>query len=240
MLQIIDLSTLRKVVDPVRSNLQSYAGMHRYFAIDMPAMLFIRNTLLVSLVGLAGVLVPYIALTPGFGAMLGEGGPALSRFLRQVLTNGLPVVFVVNYAGFFLIALGNARAAAHRVPITALVLDIPIRVALFIVFHVVIYVKSADWFGSFGGSRETALRVVAPTLARSAFFENLSGVYLYASLMCALPMHVDLIARAGWMRSKSKGFPTLAMAVFFALLWFALSVVVLTVLAALITKWQQS
>lgn len=214
--------------------------MQRFFAVDMPAVLFLRNTLVVSLIGLGAMLVPYIALAPGFGPMLAEGGPALSRFLRQVLTNGLPVVFAVNYAGFFLIAWSAARTSGHRVPAMTLLLDIPVRVALFVVLHVIIYVKSADWFGSFGGSRETALRVVAPTLARSAFFENLSGVYLYASLLCALPMHADLIARAGWLRLRGPKSQRLAVAVVLALFWLALSVVVLTLLAVQITKWQQA
>ncbi|WP_238367828.1 hypothetical protein [Mesobacterium pallidum] len=214
--------------------------MQKFFLLDMPARLFVRNTLLVSLVGLFAVLVPYIILTPGFGAMLAEGGAALSRFLRQVLTNGLPVVFAVNYVGFFLIALGNTRTETHKVPILALVLDIPTRVAAFVVLHVIIYVMSADWFDSFGGSRETALRVVAPTLARSAFFENLSGVYLYASLLCTFPMHVDLIARAGWTRRIGRGLPRLAMPVLLASIWFALAVVILTLLAVQITRWQQS
>ena len=213
--------------------------MLRFFAIDMPAILFLRNTLVVSLIGLGAMLVPYIALAPGFGAMLAEGGPALSRFLRQLLTNGLPVVFAVNYAGFFLIALSAARASAHHVPRMALFLDIPIRVTLFVVLHVIIYVKSADWFGSFGGSRETALQVVAPTLARSAFFENLSGVYLYASLVCAMPMHADLIARADWLRLDGGRNQRVAAAIVLALLWLALSVISLTVLAEIVTRWQQ-
>lgn len=213
--------------------------MQKFFLLEMPARLFIRNTLLVSLVGLFAVLVPYVFLIPGFGAMLAEGGPAFSRFLRQILTNGLPVVFAVNYVGFFLIALGNTRTKANKVPILALMLDIPARVAVFVVLHVIVYVMSADWFDSFGGSRATALRVVAPTLARSAFFENLSGVYLYASLMCTFPMHVDLLARADWMRRIGRRLPRFAMPVFVALLWFALAVVTLTLLADQITRWQQ-
>lgn len=205
----------------------------------MPAILFLRNTLVVSLIGLGAMLVPYIAMSPGFGAILAEGGPALSRFLRQLLTNGLPVVFAVNYAGFFVIALSAARASADQIPRMALFLDIPIRVTLFVVLHIIIYVKSADWFGTFGGSRETALQVVAPTLARSTFFENLSGVYLYASLVCAMPMHADLIARADWLRLDGGRNQHVAAAIVLALLWLALSVVSLTVLAEIVTRWQQ-
>ena len=57
------------------------------------------------------MLVLYIALSPGFTTALAGGGPALGRFLRQVLTNGLPVVVMVNYVGFFLFALSHERLA---------------------------------------------------------------------------------------------------------------------------------
>lgn len=213
--------------------------MQRFFATDMPASQFLRNTLIASLIGLTAMLVPYVAMTPGFGSMLAQGGPGLSRFLRQVLTNGLPVVFAVNYVGFLLIASSKARSSSHRVRMMALGLDIPIRVAIFVLLHALIYVKSADWFGSFGGSRETALRAVAPTLARSAFFENLSGVYLYATLVCALPLHVDLL-RADCARMKGNPVLRHIMALLFAVLWLALAVLILTLLAARITKWQQA
>jgi len=36
---------------------------------------------------------------------------------------------------------------------------------------------------------------VAPTLARPAFFENISGVYLYATLVSAMPLHVSSIEK---------------------------------------------
>ena len=72
--------------------------------------------------------------------------------------------------------------------------DMVMRVAVFILLHAVIYVASADWFGSFGGSKGTALRVVAPTLARSALFDNISGVYLYAVLLGALPIYAAALS----------------------------------------------
>lgn len=145
--------------------------MQRYFALDMPAARFARNTLIASLLGLLPLLVLYIALTPGFAAQLMSGGPAAGRFLRQVLTNGLPVVFVVNYVGFFLFAWSIDRHPGGRGGALVLLIDLPMRVILFIILHAVIYTVSADWFGSFGGSRLTALRVVAPTLAQSALFQ---------------------------------------------------------------------
>ncbi|WP_232237148.1 hypothetical protein [Thiosulfatihalobacter marinus] len=166
--------------------------MDRYFSTEMPGLLFARNTLIASVLGLVPLLILYIALSPGFAAHLAGGGPALTRFLRQVLTNGLPVVFAVNYVGFFVFAAIMDKPTAARSYRMLIAVDLPLRVAVFVLLHAVIYVLSADWFGSFGGSRATALRVVAPTLARSALFGNISGVYLYATLLAALPVYATV------------------------------------------------
>ena len=175
----------------------------------MPALRFARNTLVASLLGLLPLLVFYIALAPGFSAQLVGGGPALGRFLRQVLTNRLPVAFVVNYVGFFLFARAVDRHPGGRGLALVLLADLPMRVILFIFLHAVIYTVSADWFGSFGGSRLTALRVVAPTLAQSALFQNISGVYLYATLVSALPLYVAAIERPDRRRKLPGGLPGL-------------------------------
>lgn len=103
---------------------------------------------------------------------------ALGRFLRQVMTNGLLVVFLVNYLGFVFafVTLKNPDRSA----IKYIVLDGLLRSIAFVGIHILVYVLSADLFASFGGKRATALSVVGPTLERSFMFENISGVYLYA------------------------------------------------------------
>jgi hypothetical protein len=212
--------------------------MQRYFALDMPAVRFARNTLVASLLGLLPLLVVYVAATPGFAAQLMGGGPALARFLRQVFTNGLPVVFAVNYAGFFLFAWVSDRHPGARGRALVLLVDLPLRVVLFVILHAVIYTVSADWFGSFGGSRLTALRVVGPTLAQSALFQNISGVYLYATLVSALPLYVAVIERSDRLGKLSRRFPARAIAVLTALGLFGLFAVLLTAVAKLIVRLQ--
>jgi hypothetical protein len=150
--------------------------MQQYFALDMPAGRFARNTLVASLLGLLPLIVLYVALTPGFAAQPLSGGPALGRFLRQVLTNGLPVAFVVNYIGFFLFAWTVDRHPGGRGWALVLLVDLPMRVVLFVALRAVIYTVSADWFGSFGGSRLTALKVVAPTLSLRNFGERAAAL----------------------------------------------------------------
>ena len=170
--------------------------MNRYFSTHMPFLRFAWNTLVVSLVGMVPVLLLYVVATPGFTAILFDSGPAMSRFLRQVATNGIPVVFVVNYVSYFTHAVQSDKYGAGKVPLHLVLFDLPLRVFLFMALHAVIYVLSADWFGSFGGDRLLALRAVAQTLMRSAFFENLSGVYFLAIVFAALPLQIPAIERA--------------------------------------------
>jgi len=125
-------------------------------------------------------LIAFVALTPDFTTILMTNPTALSRFLRQVVTNGFPVVFIVNYIGF-IVSSGLLRQV-NRSALRHIFSGTFARAGAFVALHVLIYVFSADWFGSFGGDRWTALRVVGPTLARSYLFENISGVYLYALL----------------------------------------------------------
>lgn len=214
--------------------------MQRYFAIEMSAVRFVRNTLVFSLLALMPPLMAFVALTPGFGALLAGGGPPLGRFMRQVITNGLPVVFVINYVSFFLFAWIVAKPGQRYGIIPVLLVDMPVRVIGFIALHAVIYVLSADWFGSFGGSRETALRVVAPTLARSILFENISGVYLYATMVSALPLYVTAIENSDRLGRLARRLPGRLGYVLFAVLMFGFSVLALTAFATLIIWWQAS
>ena len=116
--------------------------------------------------------------------------------------------------------------------------DIGVRVFLFLALHALIYVLSADWFGSFGGSRKTALSVVAPTLARSAFFENISGVYLYATMVSALPLYVSAIKQSQVLRPYVRLGPRNFAVTIIAILSFGLSVALLTVVAETIAYLQ--
>lgn len=167
----------------------------RYFAIDTPFWRFFFNTLVISCLCLFPLLLIYVALTPGFGPMLMNDGLTLHLFLRQVVTDGLLVVFLVNYLGFLLyVVLAGPHGRSNRQRLV-LVIDPPFRAVTFIFLHGLIYFNSADWFGSFNGDHWLALRVVGPTLARSALFANLEGVYLYATLFSTLPVYTVVIGR---------------------------------------------
>lgn len=212
--------------------------MERYFTTRMSGLRFLRNVLLFSLAGLLPVLAAYVLLSPGFATALAEGGPALARFSRQVVTNGLPVVVIVNYVGFFLFAMSHETPESRRDPAIYMIIDFGLRLALFLALHALIYVVSADWFGSFGGSRTKALLVVAPTLARSALFENISGVYLYATLISAVPLYVSAIRRSPRLEPVVRHLPDPMGAIAIALLIFATAAAGLTALASAFIRLQ--
>ncbi len=204
--------------------------LDRHFSVALPFSRFALNVLLLSLAGLGPVLVLYVVLAPGLVSHLWESGAALGRFARQILTNGLPVVFVVNALGLILFAQLRARQLA---PLRALALDIPARIGAFIALHLVVYPASAMLFGSFGGDPAQALRVVGPTLAQSAGFANLSGAYLYATLISAVPLHVTLAgATAKDLRLRVRSMPVLILA---ALIIFGAQALMLTGLAVLLS-----
>lgn len=163
----------------------------RWFRLDMPFPRFLLNTLYAALAGLLPVLAVFVARSPGFAEHLVRDPDAALRLARQIVTNGVPVIFAVNFIGFALFAGRGNRGAMG-----ALAIDLAARPVAFIGLHAVIYPASALWFGSFGGDPAQALTVLGPTLAQSAAFANLSGVYLYATALGALPLLISALVAA--------------------------------------------
>jgi hypothetical protein len=148
------------------------------------------------------------------------------------------VAVIVNYVGFFLFALSHDFPENSRDPAAYIAVDFFFRLGLFFGLHAVIYAVSAAWFGSFGGSRATALRVVAPTLARSAFFENISGVYVCATLISAIPWYISAVRRASRLAPIVRLFLAPIGPIAVAFLIFAAAVVCFTALASAFMRLQ--
>ncbi|GGE27112.1 hypothetical protein SAMN05421774_11335 [Gemmobacter megaterium] len=208
------------------------AWLDRHFSVELPFLRFARNVVLLSLAGLAPTLALYIALSPGLWPHLLATDAALPRFVRQIATNGLPVVLVVNAFGLILFAQLRSRRLS---PACALAIDLPARIGAFIALHVVIYPASALMFGSFGGDPVQGLRVVGPTLTQSAAFANLSGVYLYATLISALPLHMAMVG--GAMQARALSTPTMPLLIALALAIFGLQALLLTGFSALLAGY---
>lgn len=185
------------------------------FSPTLPFGRFCWNVSVLSLASILPFLLVYILATPGFATLLLTNGTALSRFLRQVFTNGFVVVFLVNYLGFVSASVA-LRQYQHR-PIVYLVLDGLLRSVAFIGVHIAVYVMSADLFGSFNGSRATALSVVGPTLERSFMFGNISGVYLYALAPGTFIALLVVLTEPSGEASKPTMFRTMSMALLFSL-----------------------
>jgi antibiotic biosynthesis monooxygenase (ABM) superfamily enzyme len=202
------------------------AWFDRHFSVRLPFTRFARNMMLLSLLGLVPVLILYIALIPGFWSHLTTSDAALARFVRQILTNGLPVVFTVNAVSLIMFSRSRLRTIG---PGFALALDFAARTIAFMVLHAVIFFVSALMFGSFGGDPLQAMRVAGPTLMQAAAFGNLSGVYLYATLISALPLHMALaeiwLERRGYRQASSVAL------VLFSLAIIAAQVFLLTAIA---------
>lgn len=175
------------------------------------------------------MLALYITLIPGFWSHLIASDAALAAFIRQILTNGLTVVFVVN--AFTLSLFAQLRADRLR-PQWVFTAETAARIGAFITLHLIIYPASALMFGSFSGDPVQALRVVGPTLAQAAVFGNLSGVYLFATLVSALPLHMVLVGAA--LRGLGDRDPTVATIALLALTISAFQALLLTAAALLI------
>lgn len=199
------------------------AWFDQHFSVRLPFTRFARNTALLSLLGLVPVLILYIALIPGFWSHLTTSDAALARFVRQILTNGLPVVFTVNAVS--LIMFSRSRLCIVG-PGAALALDFAARTIAFTGLHAVIFFVSELMFGSFGGDPLQALRVAVPTLVQAAAFGNLSGVYLYATLISALPLHMALAEI--WVQRRGRRPAPVAALILFSLAIIAAQILVLT------------
>ena len=202
------------------------AWLDRHFSVRLPFTRFARNTAVLSLLGLVPVLILYIALIPGFWSHLTTSDAALVRFVRQILTNGLPVVFTVNAVSMILFSQSRRRIVGLG---SALALDFAARTIAFAGLHAMVFFASALMFGSFGGDPLQALRVAGPTLVMAAAFGNLSGVYLYATLISALPLHMAL-AESWFERHGYRPAPGVAL-VLFSLTIIAAQVLLLTAIA---------
>ncbi len=174
----------------------------RCFSRHVPFTRFVLNVLLFSCLGLLPFLILYISLRPGFWSSLIADPLARNLLLRQVATNGLPVVYLINHVGF---ALYAGMADRERGALRALAIDVPTRIVLFFIAHAAIYAGSARMFGSFGGDAVQALGVVGPTIAGAASFGNLSGVYLYATAISAYPLFVAAMQQSADAEPKSLG-----------------------------------
>ncbi|WP_339403468.1 hypothetical protein [Cognatishimia coralii] len=144
---------------------------------------------------------------------------------------------MINYVSLFLYALSINEMRGRDLIVFAAT-DVVARLALFFGLHTLVYVLSADWYDSFGGDRLIAISVVAPTLARSAYFENVSGVYFYATFVSAMPLYVTAIRQSNVLRKAVEPLPFVVGPFFLAAAIFVATAFLITILAEAILRIQ--
>ncbi|MCC5979706.1 MAG: hypothetical protein JJU21_16725 [Salinarimonas sp.] len=153
------------------------------------------TSFILSLVGLALATAAYILTYPALRVGLMNDPMLLNAFTRQIVASGLLIVFVINMIGFANYRAFVTRGNEGRSTAAVLGVDLFTRGLLFFGMHVISYYLAAEYYGSFGGNTVLALQVVAPTLAAAAWLGNLSGVYLWATAISALPFFMVVLAQ---------------------------------------------
>ena len=156
---------------------------------------FALQSFVLSVIGLLLATGFYILTYPALRAGLMDDPMLLNAFLRQIIASGLLIVFVINAIGFANSRAFAARGNDGRSTAAVLGADLFTRGFLFFGMHAISYYLAAEYYGSFGGNVLIALQVVAPTLAAAAWMGNLSGVYLWATAISALPFFMVVLAQ---------------------------------------------
>jgi len=163
--------------------------MNRYFSGTLPFLRFILNVLVFSCVPVLVLLVAYVTYTPGFSAQLIDDNLARMNFLR-VLFYGIVATFTVNYLVFALYSYVEAALDIRRFKVRyILIVDILSRVVLYVVVTAILFVVAAMLTeDAFLGKKMLAILSVAPTVRHAAAFQDMSGAFLYATAISALPL----------------------------------------------------
>jgi hypothetical protein len=164
------------------------------FASDAGWLRMAALSFIASLIGLCLATGFYILTYPALRAGLMDDPTLLNAFTRQIIASGLLIVFVINTIGFANYRAFVTRGNDGRSTAAVLGADLFTRGLLFFGMHVISYYLAAAYYGSFGGNTVLALQVVAPTLAGAAYMGNLSGVYLWATAISALPFFMVVLA----------------------------------------------
>lgn len=160
-------------------------------------VIYMRNVALLSLAALVAVAAVYFSRVGGFWDQFNVGRATALNFGSQLFVDGFLKVFLVNYIGllphrYYVARLSEARLLTCT---GLLVLDVALRLLIFLVVSAIIYVCFARWFGSFGGDAMAALRSLPETYTYAARFANLTGVYLYAVAFSSLPLFFAVFLR---------------------------------------------
>lgn len=160
--------------------------MDKFFSRNVPTMKFVRNVALVSIVSISILLFIYIYTVKGLAAQLITEKFALYYFSRQIIFDGLPTVFIVNFISFNIYA--GRTTEGREVSFASLVIDIVVKLITFLICTVFIYIFFTIFLHSDNNNITLALHSIGITLREAIFFHNLTSVYLYSVAISSLPI----------------------------------------------------
>lgn len=190
------MATASRPDDPaLAAELSDFLG--GFYSRKVPAGRFFGFLLGFSVGTMLMVLAFYIAQTPGLFCQLLSDPMASRLFFGQVIGNGMVVLLLSNYFGLLLnqLAFGVAPRFRSSTIYVVLLVEMLVKIVIFIVVTAVVYVAYAIYADAFTGSPVRALKAVAPTIRDAIAFGNLTSVYLYATIIFSLPLFIVALIR---------------------------------------------
>ena len=175
---------------PISAVIESF--LNRYFSFNDGPWKFLVNVALLTTVSLLFFLAIYTYRTIGLFDQLFTRG-----FIRQFLGNGFVVTFIVNaFALFsyrFMVRLLVTGSIA--VNLWIVLIDLILKILLFIVATGFTYVVLASVGDAFNGDWLAALHAVPITISQAIRFRNLTSVYMYSLVMSSFPIFVVIMIK---------------------------------------------
>ncbi|MEM1195426.1 MAG: hypothetical protein AAGH57_04935 [Pseudomonadota bacterium] len=173
------------------------AVIQRYFPGRQALGKHLPNVLLLSALSLAAVSYVYWKDTGGFWNQFNSGARMERNFLAQLAFDGLLKVFIVNCIA--MLAYESYMERVQNFGVIAclglLIMDVVLRLLLFLLVSVVIWTGFVAIGGSFQGEFQAAYAALLETVQGAILFGNLTGTYLYANAIGALPLFLVVALR---------------------------------------------
>ncbi|MCE1236567.1 MAG: hypothetical protein LWW93_09435 [Hyphomicrobiales bacterium] len=145
--------------------------------------------------------IAWFADADAFRAQVAADPFARGRILRALVLNGLPIVFLTTFAAHLVHSkLTVEHGVLGPLPSRRVGVDLAVRLAVFGIVVIAVFQLLVWGVGAFGGDPLAALAATPEILRRAVAFQDLFGVYLYATLFAATPLWAALLLEAATRR----------------------------------------
>ena len=165
-----------------------------YLSPKLPWSHFLFNVLIFTSISMFTLLLLYLAQLNIHVFEYFTPGTESTAFWTAFFMDGFLKVFLVNYIAFSIGHYFLHRLKSFRVWVwlMAIVVDIFLKIVLFLLLTIISYYFFARLGLRFSGNTSEAINSVMPTLMHGLPFNNLSAVYLYSISISSLPLYVIL------------------------------------------------